>query len=261
MDFLDKIASSITNTKAYNLSLKEKTGNAIWYVVKLTFCITLLVSAIIAIGINKELDTHLEKLEKTPNFSLKNGQFNMDGKMPISIFDKDGYYLGADTGITDINLGIKAIDQKKKASLITKDKIISKDEGKIDIVDLGQYKWVEINKEIIISNYTALKMIGIITMTFVLIAFETISKLSGLLVLSLLSLLFIVRPSKKKLSYSDIIKLCSYSLTLPIILSGSNFILGRLFSVPQFSVLYFAIALAYFWRAANNINTDNGIDL
>jgi len=247
MEFLGKIKTSLLFPGKYGTLTAEAPSRAIWYLVKLSCLIALIISLFIGLSLNKEMNNLINLAKKAPDFSFSNGQLVVKAKMPLVIKETKNSFIMVDTSNNDLNSLMVLSSRRKDSLIVTKDRILSREDGQVKITELAQFKSLSFNKEQLLKNSRLYKFAFILIPAILIILLDVGGKLVGMLVLSLLGLL-ICALAKRKFSFTQIRIFCCYALTAPIILSGINWILLHFsINVPNFGLVYCLVWLIYFW--------------
>jgi hypothetical protein len=256
MGFFSKLINSITNPKYYKDFLKESTGKAVVYL--LLLC--LIFGGISAIrnvyDWNKGIITVVNEFnEKVPNFTLENGELNVEGEMPIIFEEKQESVFIVDTsGKTDETV----LDKYNSGVFVSKTKFVQKKssmqktETSFDGLKTLTFTKAKVEKWI---GYA--KFVNVVIILFGPMFFFGFKFIAAFIV-SLIGLI-INAFCKAKVTFGEIYKLSIYALTFSIILKVFFAVIGV--HVPQFWILYYGIPLIYLGLGLNLISKDQNQDL
>lgn len=245
--FFKKMFYSITKFEYYPSIVKEGLGRAFLYLVIISLIFGLIEGISIGYTINKGVASFTEEVEKgLPDFTLENGQLEVQGKMPMVLDENDESIFIIDvSGQTTPDI----LDNYNEGILILKDKVIQKRNFvETRVYRFGDYKDFTITKDKIMGWLPILKGIGIIIgiLTFL---FFIIRKMFSALILAVIGLI-ISSIQKVKLSFGQLYSIGIYVLTLPIILD--TFISLSTINFPWY--LYYGLAIIYMWLSIKMFN-------
>lgn len=258
MGIFRKFINSTYNFKSYNFFISEKLSKAIIYLLLLAFLSSTFLIFKVGFSFKKDFSYFKEILtNEMPSFTLDNDELIVDSEMPI-IFEKGNTIFIIDT-TTEFNP--VTFNEYTTGIFIGKDALILK-ENSAEITTMN-YSSLQLTKSFTSDDLSLLvSTFGIVIIVFILIfvfIFSFVGKLISLFLIMPLAALVISSILNKKLSYSNLIKISAYSLTVPILIKTLFKLIGL--RVPIFFVLYYGIGFIYLIFAIRNISLDINEDL
>ena len=247
--FFLKLKNCIVDPTAYNTFLKESTGRAVVYL--LLLC--LIFGGISAIrnvydfNMGIFVASNVFK-EKVPNFTLENGELNVEGQMPIIINDGQASVVIIDTsGKSDETV----LDKYSSGVFISKTKFVQKK----SYIQKTETNFASL-KTITITKAQVETWIGLIKYGNIFIVvlgpiFFFAFKFIAAFIVSLFGLI-INAFFKAKVNFTQMYKLSIYALTFSIILKVFFAVISV--QVPHFWILYYGIPLIYLGVGLNSIS-------
>lgn len=253
MGILKKLINSTYNFKAYNYFISEKLSKAILYFLLLAFISSSFMILKGGLSFKKKFSNVKTILtDEMPSFTLDKGELIIDSEMPI-IYEDDYNIFVIDT---TNELDMTALDKYNNGVFIGKDEFTIKENSS----KFTTFKYSSLQlKEILTSEYlssmiTTFANIGVTIGLILIFIFSFIGKLISVFAIMPLAALIIASILNKKLSYSNLIKISSYSLTVPILLKTSLNLAG--IKIPVFFIIYYGIGILYLIFVLKNINLD-----
>lgn len=253
MGILKKIINSTYNFKSYNFFISEKLSKAIMYLLLLAFLSSTFLILKVGFSFKKDFSYFQEILtNEMPSFTLDNSELIVDSTMPI-IFEEGNTIVIIDTN-TEFNPN--AFNEYNTGIFIGKDMLIVKENSsEITTMNYSSFQltnpFTSDDLSSLISTFSSVIMVFIVVFAFV---FSFVGKLISLFLIMPLSALVISSILNKKLSYSNLIKISAYSLTVPILLKTFFKLIGL--RIPVFFILYYGIGFVYLIFAIKNINLE-----
>jgi len=253
MGIFRKFINSTYNFKSYNFFISEKLSKAIIYLLLLAFLSSTFLVFKVGFYFKKDF-SYFQKIltNEMPLFTLDNGELIVDSEMPI-IFEEGNTIFIIDT-TTEFNPN--TFNEYTTGIFIGKDALILK-ENSAEITTMN-YSSLQLTKSFTSEDLSLLvSTFGSVIIVFILIfvfIFSFVGKLISLFLIMPLAGLVISSILNKKLSYSNLIKISAYSLTVPILIKTLFKLIGL--RVPIFFVLYYGIGFIYLIFAIRNINLD-----
>ena len=257
---LKKFTTSVYNFKGYNYFISEKLSKAVIYLL-----ILVLISSSLMIfkkGLSFKNDfTNLKAVltDEMPPFTLENGQLIIDSEMPIDFETEND------------NSSIIIIDTTNKfdkTNLHNYDNWIFVGKQDLTVKELSgktttlEYSSLQLNDVLtsekltsIINTFSAIFIVIVLIFIFI---FSFIGKSISVFAIMPLAALIISSILNKKLSYSNLVKISSYALTVPILVKTLLNLIGV--TIPMFFLLYYGIGIFYLTFALKNINIDHNIN-
>jgi len=242
MNLFAQFYSSITRLEAYKYFFRQSFGKAFLYL----FLISIPLAGIS--GFRAIYDYNMAINDATsyvktdfPNFQLKNGELEVDAKMPY-IVEKTEEIIIIDTTdkadatiLNDYESGIfiskYGLDYKKSAFETRK-------------IDFASLNGVTFTKDNLLKWIPYLKWF-ILAIIFFGFFFYIIGKLISALLLSIGGIIM-AKVLKHRISFGNLYKLSIYSLTLSMLIQALINLMGL--TIPFFSLIYYGIALVYLWK-------------
>ncbi|MBU3131652.1 DUF1189 domain-containing protein [Clostridium gasigenes] len=253
MSFLKKFINSTYNFKSYNYFISEKLSKAVLYLLLLAFVSSGFMVLKEGFSFNKEFSKMKTILnEEMPSFTLDNDELIIDSEMPI-IYEEDNTIFVIDTSN---ELDIKSLDKYNSGIFIGKNELIFKENStkfttiKYSSLELKNSLTSEYVNRIVNTFGNIFIIIGLV----LIFIFLLIGKLISVFAIMPLAALIIASILNKKLSYSNLIKISAYALTVPILLKTFLKLVG--ITIPVFFILYYGIGIVYLIFALKNIHLD-----
>lgn len=278
--FFKRIAYSVVKLDKYAELKSDGVKKAISYLTKLSFFVALILSCVLIIGINKEIDNIADHIEKNvPDFRYVNGTITVENPQVVRINDND---LGYGNIIVDLETEdeetIKAYELElasspsKYGSLFLKDKygqvhLIENEKAEDNDIENIKVNYVsydmifgsltrgaklDISKDQVVDFMRSngkVYLLGYNYATYLIIYFISIFITSFVYIL-LLAILGRITCYilKVKLNFKEMLAIATYSSTLSIIINAIY--LAIVFYYPNISmsflnVAYIAIAYIY----------------
>jgi hypothetical protein len=254
MGFFPKIYYSIAGFGSYRYFIKQRPGKAVVYLLLLTLILGIVSLVPIVSDYNNVINGFINSFDtKVPEFTLKNGELNVEGKMPIIINDGGSTTIIDTSGKTDESI----LDNYDNVILITRDKMIQKTFANQRVTSFSALQGFTMNKENVKRLLPLLKWGTVLIIIFGTIFFICGKFISALLI-SLIGL--IINSSKKaKLTYKAVFQISAYSLTLPLFVGTLLNLIP--FNVPYLWLIFYLLSSVYVWGAINSIKRDIDIPL
>ena len=249
MGFFSKLKNSIFDPTAYNTFLKESTGRAVVYLLLLCLIFGGLNAIRNVYDFNRGIIVALSDFkEKVPNFTLENGELNVEGQMPIIINEGQASVVIIDTsGKSEGNV----LDKYSSGVFISKTKFIQKKNAiQKTETDFANLRTLTITKPQVESWIGLAKYANIFIVVFGPIFFFAFKFISAFIV-TLLGLI-INAFFKAKVNFAELYKLSIYALTFSIMLKVFFAVIS--IEVPHFWMLYYGIPLIYLGVGLNYIS-------
>lgn len=190
--------------------------------------------------------------KQCPDFTLANGRLTVDAEKPIVLESKDSIVVIDTTGESDESI----LDDYEKGVFIDAERMINKKNSftKQELL-FSELKELSFTKKDVLSWMPWLDLFLVLIAIFVIVWFIG-AKIVYALFLSLAGLI-LNSIYKTKMLYNNILAICLYALSFPmILLTIKIFVPG---GIPFFFLFYLALAVVYVWigiRAAKS----NAID-
>jgi hypothetical protein len=252
LNFFKRIFYSISNFKVYTQFAKESLGKAFIYLIffSLIFGTVWVIRPIydFNVGIGTVEDAIVKD---SPDFTFQNGKLSINGEMPIIVGDANNTVIFDTTGKTDET----ALKNYTNAVLFTADKIIIKEPGRTNTTDLSSLSGLTVTKADLEKWLPLLKFVSIFIAVFGIIFFF-MGKIIAALILSLLALI-VSSVNNTKLSYSNLLGISIYSLTLAslleVLLGAVNISIGGFWIN---SLVFYAISAVFIIMGINEIKKE-----
>jgi hypothetical protein len=254
--FFSELIGSITNFETYRYFLKRTLGGAFLYLLLLSLIFGTASSIRSMYDFNFAITQVIGHFQTdVPEFTLENGELNIDGEMPMIFEEQNDDVLIIDTRE---NADETALDKYGSGMLITKYEFIQKHVGGgLERQSFSTIPGLRLSKESITGFLPKLRFINIFIVVFGVI-FHFIGKVISALWLGIAGMV-ICASLKVKLDFSNQYKLGIYALTVPIILKALLKILR--ITIPYFWVLYYGIAIFYLWKGISAIKNNDEVSL
>ncbi|WP_058485513.1 DUF1189 domain-containing protein [Defluviitalea phaphyphila] len=256
INFLQRVEKSLSDFSFYKVIVQESVGKAIGYLILLSFILGIISIIKPLYEINEEMKEYEENI---PDVIIKNGELNINTKMPI-ILNSDDSVIIIDTR-EGINKDI--INDYNTGLLITRKQILFKNGFSIqEVYSFNEIKYAEFDKEkfknfLFIFKLILMPIYGLGTVLSVIIG-----KLIGSLFVSLIGLI-INEIYKANLRYKAIYKIGVYSMTLSSIIKVAINQLS--FEIPFFYLLllfiYYGVIIFYMIKAITEIKKEKEVNL
>ena len=267
-----KFAYSFYDFSAYKEFLRQGLGKAIFYVFLVTVIFSTLGNVRTVSVFNDDMSRFELKFNKeSPDFEYKDGKLTMDydgpihynytGDSPIlSIFINDllinGNLIVDTSGQTDISV----LDSYKRGTYIDSETInIKTDAHNITTLNLKDYfksdmldsNDMTINKALVSSSLPLLTKMFDFSILVVnpIIAFLN-NLCAAFIILGPLTII-ISKNLNMKLTYKNACTLSLYAMTMPLLIESLSIVSGLY--IPDYGILFYAIALIYCSLALKNI--------
>ena len=236
MNVFKKFYKNLIDFKSYRYFHKETMGRAFLYLLLITLIFGGIISAKTAYNYNTGVSKVITYFnDKVPDFTLENGELNVDADMPIKNVSGNDIMIIDTTNDTSESI----LDNYDTGILITKDKMIQKKSSlQTTVTQFSSLGNLKLTKAMLKSYIPLLKIGSVFIVGFMLIGFY-LSKLFSALLISLIGLIF-NSAMDTKLDYGNIYKFSIYSLTVPIIIK--TIIQFFNITVPFFFLIYYGIA-------------------
>lgn len=199
-----------------------------------------------------DLNTVIEK--QIPHFTFDKGELNFENSKDMPLIYNDG----EDNIIIDTrdNTDKSILDEYDAGILITKNKIVQKQNSQTKVTDLSEFKDLSFSKEDLYQYVPYIKALSPVLAIFIFIG-VIIAYLFYALLLSLLGLIF-NSVNKSNLTYSQIFNLSIYSLTLILFLEflplGAITSISFIQNVPIYIV--FLVSGFYLFMSIKKLNSN-----
>lgn len=256
LGFFQQFFSSISGS--YKELVKQTFGKALGYLL----IVGVLFGAVHAVKffINGQYYARIavkEFVRNAPDFTFNNGELSVDAKMPI-VTKSDNSIIIVDTSDQpDESL----LNGYEKGVMFERDRMINK-RNRYTRQELlfSELKDWSFTKRDVLYLIPWIDAVLAIIAVFVIMGF-IIAKICSAFFLSLVGLMMNA-AYKTRLPYSNLLALCIYALTFPMILLTVKLFVPD--GIPFFALFYFALAIVYVWigiRASipNNVETDRVI--
>ena len=243
MNFWSQFLGSMAKPEYYVNLLRGTMGNAISYVVLLTFIASLSFGMKLAVAWNETINTlGMEIQTKSPDFIFQNGELTVKAPMPYVISDTKELLIIVDTsGKSNGQL----LEGHEKGLLISKDKVIDKTSlVETRTYDLSKIKDITFTKADVMENLPMVKWFNIL-IVIGLFLFSIVANLVSDLIVAFFGWL-----ASKMISYqiifNDLYKISLYAITLPLFLDLAKDLLG--IKLLFFDFVFYFIAITYVVR-------------
>lgn len=252
LNFFQKIRYSITDIKAYRTFTKETLGKAFLYLVFFSLIFGAISSIRPIIDFNTGISSFKDSVIKnSPDFTFQDGVLSIKGNMPI-VEKSDSTIVIFDTSGKTAE---SAIQDYSDAILVTADKIIVKQPGRTQTIELSSMEGLSFTKADVEKWLPLLKFLSILRIILGISYFFVI-KIIGVLILSLIALI-VNGINGTKLSYKKLLGLSIYSMTLAMLVGVLLDLMQFGFSRNEFVhflisiLIFFGISSVYIFMALN----------
>lgn len=249
MSFFSKLKNSITRPEAYSHFLKESGGRAVLYLLFLCLIFGGIGTIKTIYEFNKVV-SEVEALlkEKVPNFTLKNGELNVEGEMPIILNERGPSVVIIDTSD---KADESILDKYQDGLFISKTKFIQKQGSyKRQETSFASFRGMTLTKTDV-QGYVGYSIFLKVAIGILSPILFFISKFFSAFIITILALI-VNGFYKAKVTFGQIYKLSIYALTLPIIIKVFFTVTTLYFGF--FWVVYYGVALLYLILALKSIN-------
>lgn len=243
MNFWNQLVGSVMKIDHYLIFIKRSTGQAISYLICLTFIASLLTGIQISLQWNYAVDLIGREIQtNSPDFVFKDGELKVNAPMPCIITKKSDELFIIDTsGKTDESI----LKGYKRGTFIGKDKFVTKKNAvETQSYDLSDIKPLTFTKADIVQNMPWLKWLNIFIAFFMFI-FGIIANLVAALLVSICGLIA-SKIMNCKIEFTDLYKISIYALTLPLFLELVRDLTTA--STLLFKLGFYIIAILYIVR-------------
>lgn len=253
--FFTKVKNSITSPASYAEFLKESMGKAVLYLLLLCIILGGIAAIKDIIVYEKAINSISYDLkDKVPDFTFKNGELNVTGKMPIILDGNKDNPLIIDT---DQGADASLLNNYSNATLITKTKLYQKQSSSsIRETSLESFKTLNLTKDNLANMLNVIRFL-----IFLIIIIEPLFffgfKFIAAFIVAIMGLLINI-ILKSELSFKELYKLSIYALTLSLILKVLYQLLP--FSTGFFSIIYYVVGGVYLALALKHIKSINKTD-
>ena len=247
LSFFQKFTTSLYNFKNYKNLLNENVGKSILYLLIISIIFSTFINVKIYSIFNKTINEVSSVFKNNlPTFNFENGELYIDEEMPI-IIKEDNSTLIIDTSLEDSEVSDSLLDDYDSAILITKHTMLNKEsDSKITKINLNNLFGVKFNNDSLNTVLGQIKIFSAIAIFGLCPLFSFAGKLLSTITIMSLFALILFSCFGKKFSYSKIINLSIYALTVPIILNCINKIF---FNISYFFLLYYFAGFIYLFFA------------
>lgn len=248
--FFSELIGSITNFETYKYFLKRTMGGAVIYLLLLSLIFGTASAIRSMYDFNSAITQVIGHFQTdVPDFTLEDGQLNVEGPMPIIFDEQSNDVLIIDTSESSDET---ILDKYSSGMLITKYEFIQKHNGGIERQSFSAIPGLRLSKASITGFLPKLRFVNIFIVVFGVL-FHFIGKLISALWIGIAGMV-ICASLKFKLDFSNQYKLGIYALTVPIIIKALLKVLR--ITIPYFWILYYGIAVFYLWKGIKTIKED-----
>ncbi|KNY26414.1 DUF1189 family protein [Pseudobacteroides cellulosolvens] len=214
--FLQKLIVSIFCLKDYKHFLAPPISKSIKYILILSMVMSSfsVIRSINDLNITfKEINDKIDK--EVPEFSIKDGKIYTDVKLPVIVEIKDELIIISDSDKIEDSI----MSKYNSVMIITGKALIQKDSNQLKPRDISN----DFNKTFLINTFKTAKYLAV----FGVLAKTLINVIIYILISLIIALIGIVinRKAKTYFSYSELLNLSLYAMTLPIIVKSVSEIL------------------------------------
>ncbi|MEI5906381.1 DUF1189 domain-containing protein [Bacillus spongiae] len=248
--FIQKVRYSVSSPNQFQNMATEGVGRAVLYLLLLTFTIGLFFAIIQSYKFTNLIDGFIDEIEsELPDFTLNNGELNVEGDQQVIIEDEGTIIIIDDAENIDIDLMRAEIQTYDSALFILKDRIINKSNFVIDEFKYKDFGNFSLDKQSILDFLPLIKWLSLL-IGFIIITWFFVSKLILGLLYALIGLI-IAAILNKKLSYGILYAIGIYAITAPTILDVFASLFGGY--LPWYA--FFIITMVYMGIAINKWGT------
>jgi hypothetical protein len=248
MGFFSQAKASFTDFESYRVIAFQRTGKTIKYLFLLFTLIFIIGGIKFSYDFNANLgDTTASIKDKTPEFSLANGELTVQGQQPMIFTGDNEVALIIDTtGKTDET----ELDKYSEGAFIAKDRVVTKQNLQTRTIKFADLANVSFDKQKLISYLPLFKwvlpIIGVVAYIFGItwVVITTIFlALIGLIVNS---------SVKAKLEFGNIWNIGVYAFTLPWLLELLVNLSGL--AIPLFWFVKWGLAVFFLYKGIEAAN-------
>lgn len=254
MNFFEQMITAIYRFQSYPKLILQKMGRVMGYLIIFTLILAVINTIPFAAGY-KKLGGITGAINKyVPDFSIENGRLQCES------VDYTDEIMGVKIYI-DGNEDVSNIDVSNSMFYLLADssKMIIGNGINREVIDFSQFKDDYINRDKLISLFTAKKVkLAIFTIFLVSALFSIcLSTIMGLLMLSCLAMFINICFVRANAGFGDLFKLSVYARTFPsiiLLVMGFSGFAGS-------SVLYWGLLVTYIYLGLKNIKKQEAIIL
>lgn len=251
MNFFIQMRESVIDFKFYRSIKDNKFSRSFIYLLLLFLIIYSISGTRIFITTRIVIDELVTNLnQNAPEFSLENGEFNFEGKMPyyISSSTDEAFVIDTTGQVTE-----SVLKDVVSGMLITKDKVyVKRNAVETREFSLTELKGINITKADVLEFLPKLSWIVIIFIAFGFI-FVLGWKLLNAVILALLGLIANA-AFRGRLKFNNLMNISIYALTLPMLIQLAVNLYG--YPIPSFGLIYWVISILYVVLAVKSCNDD-----
>lgn len=246
LNLYKRFINSVSGFNGYKHLLNETPAKAVVFVLLLTLILGTAFMIQPAYEFNKGVSVIVRDFDdKVPNFEFKNGELQIEGKMPV-ILKGEGTTVIIDTSDSP-NESI--LDNYDNALLILKNKMIQKNYANTQATSFSSLMGFSMDKNSVKMLIPLLRWIIALIMIFG-VPFFIIGKFLSALFISLIGLM-VNSMTKARLQYRDIYRISLYSMTLPLVLCTLLDVMNVMPPIAFFT--FYMISCVYTWGAVKSI--------
>ncbi|MGE5405206.1 MAG: DUF1189 domain-containing protein [Candidatus Saccharibacteria bacterium] len=241
MGFFSRLINSILKPAAYNELVQMGLGKAMGYLILLVLLITVPVHGYQAYEMSGEFkQLAVDLAPQIPNFTLANGELQVDAKMPLILDQTEQNIIVIDTtGTTDQSI----LNDYPGGFLLTKTKMYVKQTGgQITETDYTQFKDMSFNKESLLKLIPLLNVFGFLLVLLGWIWVYLCKLLQVFTIMGLITLI-VSAVTSAKLKYEQSVTVATYAMTMPFVVQGIQKVLIPTFEYP--SLLYYGLFIIW----------------
>lgn len=254
MGFFQQVIASFTNFDSYKVVAFQRSGRTLKYFFLLFTLVFILGSIRIAYDMTASFSEALNTVkENLPEFSLKNGELNVEGPQPIILGGENNTALVIDTtGKTNETI----LDNYNEGVFISKHELFTKQNYQVKKINFSAFKTVTLNKEKLVQWLPVLKWL-IIILGLIGYLFSLVWALMTTALLAMLGTFMVKQAVRSKINFSKLWNIAVYAMTLPWILEMvKNLIYPGL---PIFFAIKWGTAIFIMYKAVEAVS-DNLIE-
>jgi hypothetical protein len=259
ISMVDQIGIAFGSPGSYNKLTGIKTGKTVVYVILLTLLLAFIKSGISSIVFVSHIGGFKHLIMDTiPAFTIEDGELNMEDKMELEIGNAIIY---VDTSIDEISMNDVPASDKMYVAFGKKNSVVG--------IAYASYTYEYMNYQIgdlISGSLDNQSFCAVIPSFYMCIILMFIFSMIGVAVtLMFLALVFSVfgrglaNNLRTGLSYGNVLRICIYGLSVPMMLMAVNQVMDNLIPSPLMFIIVIGVALFYVGRGvASHAKVDIG---